>query len=178
MPTNRQCIAELTKLAEDARRAKDATNAGWRAKLRDTSPSQYQDLLDVFHTAVTHATPSCQPGFAADLASGRPDAVDTAIAFLEADPWFFRSGYEKQRLIRDLKRVALTPEQQGRLRAVVLARIDGHDRHEIRHYGRLAVALVTEEFVDEIITRAGSPNPDIARRAVWMLEVLQSANKS
>ncbi|MCB0993721.1 MAG: hypothetical protein KDB21_01425 [Acidimicrobiales bacterium] len=44
-----------------------------------------------------------------------------AIVFLEADLWSNGSGYEKQRVMRYVRRATLTPEQRGRLQDVVLA---------------------------------------------------------
>lgn len=61
------------------------------------------------------------------------------IAFLEADPYFFGSGYRKEEIIRLLKRCDLTPKQADRLRGVVLRSVERPEwRREDRHYGRLA----------------------------------------
>ena len=43
------------------------------------------------------------PGFDEDverLRTGDPSGMESAVSFLEADPWFFRTGYIKSKLIR------------------------------------------------------------------------------
>lgn len=69
--------------------------------------------------------------------AGDADAVEHAIVFLEADPWCFASGYDKQRVMRALVRVRLQATQIERLDAVLLALIT-HDRREVADAIRLA----------------------------------------
>lgn len=45
---------------------------------------------------------------------GEPDAVEAALCFVEARPYFFRSGYLFQSLQRALKRAPLSEAQQTR----------------------------------------------------------------
>ena len=41
------------------------------------------------------------------------DAIECAIVYIEADPWVFRSGYFKARLLARLRRAALTGTQRA-----------------------------------------------------------------
>ena len=56
------------------------------------------------------------------------------MSFLEADPWFYRTGYIKSKLIRYIKRPMLTPEYIKRLQRVVLAVVDKRDDRDFRAY--------------------------------------------
>ena len=49
----------------------------------------------------------------ARLSAGDAELVDWATAYLETDPFHFRSGYYKSWFIRRLKRLALTPRSEG-----------------------------------------------------------------
>jgi hypothetical protein len=102
------------------------------------------------------------------------DAIEMAIRFLEADPWFFRSGYIKQELIAHLRRVRLTDNQQERLRTVILDRIEGEDRREFRRYCQLARLLETPAFREAVLSRVESRNTRVARHARWVLQALIS----
>lgn len=53
------------------------------------------------------------------LLVGDQPTVEAALCFLEIRPYFFRSGYMYQELLRKIKRAPLTPVQQGRLDQVV-----------------------------------------------------------
>jgi hypothetical protein len=93
------------------------------------------------------------PGFWEDferLREGDASALETAIQFLEADPWFHRSGYAKEYLIRFVKRCELTDEQAARLRQVVMHAIETRDRREFRRYCRLAARVSSPEFRAEL----------------------------
>jgi hypothetical protein len=169
MRTARQMIIEYQKRAENSRRAQEAANKAYHAGLRDQSPAQYQDLLDAFWAACLHAWPSPDPQYLDRLNEGHHPDIERAIAFLEADPWFFRSGYLKQALLTRLKRVPLSRDQAQRLRAVLLNLIDTRDRHEFRYYCHLARALWTPEFEEALIGRMSADDPNIRRRATWMM---------
>ena len=131
--------------------------------------------LTRFHTAVEKAYP---PDFWENferLKAGDADAAEMAIAFMEADPWFFRSGYVKQRLATYLKRVKLTPHDQDRLRSVIVQVVQRRAAHEYSQYRRLARVLATPDLQRDLHTLAGSEDVAMARRARWMLDGVEDA---
>ncbi len=163
---------------ELARLAHEELHEALRAGVRDRDPARYDALLRDFHRKTAEALPSTVPGFLAGLAAGETRHVATAIAFLEADPWFFRSGYEKQNLIRYVKRARLREAQKQRLGFVVLAAIEGRDRQEFRHFGRLACAVWSDFLDEQVAERMTSADPGIKRRATWIAEAAVSAGKA
>jgi len=58
-------------------------------------------------------------GASVRLLAGDQTGIEAALCFLEVRPYFFRSGYMYQELLRKLKRVPLTPEQEARLDQVI-----------------------------------------------------------
>jgi hypothetical protein len=171
---------------EAARRAHEAVNEAFRAHVRERDPDRYDALLQDFRVKTAAALPSSDAAFRPGLANGHVHFVETAIAFLEADPWFFRSGYEKQKIIQHLKRSPLTERQRTRLARVVLAAIDGHaggvpekrDRIEFRHYGRLACGIWSDFLDEEVAARMQSRDAGIRRRATWVAAAAISAGKA
>jgi len=59
-------------------------------------------------------------GAPARLLAGDQTTTEAALCFLEVRPYFFRSGYMYQELLRKLKRAPLTSEQKARLGQVIL----------------------------------------------------------
>jgi hypothetical protein len=55
----------------------------------------------------------------AGISSGDPAAVEVGLCFLELRPYFFRSGYMYNVLLRRIKRATLPPEQFARFQAVL-----------------------------------------------------------
>jgi hypothetical protein len=172
---------------EAARLAHEEVNAAFRAHVREREPDRYDALLADFREKTAAALPSTDPAFMPGLANGharfvvpkaRQRNVDVGIAFLEADPWFFRSGYEKQNIIRHLKRAALTEAQRMRLARVVLAAIDGRDRVEFRHFGRLACGIWSDFLDEQVAARMQSRDPGVRRRATWVAAAAISAGKA
>lgn len=100
--------------------------------------------------------------------AGGPHGVNDALTFLEADPWCFRSGYAKERLLDALGHVELDAEQRRRGAGVVRGWVRGPDRREFRRVGRLARPLADDvrAFLEET-TRAA--DPVAARHASWLL---------
>ena len=163
---------------EAARLAHETVNAAFRAHVREREPDRYTALLKDFWEKTAAALPSSDAAFMPGLAKGHARFVEMAIAFLEADPWFFRFGYEKQNLIRHLKRARLSDAQRMRLAHVVLRAIDGRDRVEFRHFGRLACGIWSDFLDEEVAARMQSPDPGIRRRATWVAEAAISAGKA
>lgn len=161
-----------------ARLAHETVNGAFRAHVHEREPDRYAALLKDFWEKTAAALPSADPAFRPGLAKGHVRAIETAITFLGADPWFFRSGYEKQQIIQHLKRAPLSEAQRMRLARVVLAAIDSRDREEFRHFGRLACGIWSDFLDEEVAARMQSPDPGIRRRATWVAEAAISAGKA
>ncbi len=127
-----------------------------------------------FDLAIRRAYP---PGFreAFDaLRSGDLSGLEMAIAFLEADPFFFRSGYVKADLIALISRQPLTETQMSRLRQVVIAIVDRRDGREFRRYCHLARHVDDPELRRDLDARYRSEDANVRRRAAWVLAALGS----
>lgn len=103
------------------------------------------------------------------LRDGDTSGVEYAIAYLEADPWYFRSGYLKGRIARWLRQIDLSERQRERLRTVLLAALQKGSRYEQVEHRKLARRLDTSAFRAELSERARSKDEAIARRATLML---------
>jgi len=128
--------------------------------------------VDRLQEAIDAAYP---PGFWADydrLRERNPAGLESAIEFLEADPWFFRSGYIKGALIRMINRLSLTAEQAGRLRSVVLNIVDRRDGQEFRAYCRLARRVDGADLRQSLQDRLAHADSAVRRRAGWVLSAL------
>lgn len=109
----------------------------------------------------------------AELKGGNVAGLESAVSFLEADPMFFRSGYVKADLIRFINRVALTRRQVKRLQRVAIDIVDKRSTNEFRRYCRLAVKVNGPLLRVELDSRLQHPDPNIARRAKWMMAYLR-----
>lgn len=78
--------------------------------------------------------------------SGDREAIDDTIVYLEADPWYFRSGYLKEWLLDNLRKAPLNEENKSRLRKVILNVAAGRNRREFRRYCLLAKKVTNEDF--------------------------------
>jgi hypothetical protein len=105
---------------------------------------------------------------------GDQAAVESAVVFLEADPWCFHSGYLKARLLRALRRATLTDDQVGRLAQALLHAVDVSDRREFAQWYRLASQRLDRELVvTELQRRAHEhADQDVRRGARWLLTQL------
>jgi hypothetical protein len=108
------------------------------------------------------------------LDDGDVGALETAVAFLELDPYCFRSGYVKADLLRRLKHMTLTRPYAARLQQVILAAVDRYDRREFRGYCRLAKKVNSPELRAELAERLTDVDPGVRRRARWALEALET----
>jgi len=92
--------------------------------LSQAQRAQWLAACEEFHSRYEYL---CFPGGGATLARvrfGDPDAVETAVQFLLADPYHFRSGYLKGRLWRWLANLQLNPGARDRLERAAISYLD------------------------------------------------------
>lgn len=109
------------------------------------------------------------------LAKKDAEIIEQSVRFLEIDPFFFRSGYIKADIIRQLRNCQLTNDQKHRLREVIIARIHDKTRREFRWYARLARSVTSPEFEQRLVELSAPENLElISRQARWVLAQLRS----
>ena len=85
--------------------------------------------------------------FLASLSAGEPDAKECAMTFLELDPYYFRSGYMKGKLLIRLKHLELGTSEKERLRKIVVDAIASPmPKCEFKYYARLLKNIGTPDF--------------------------------
>ena len=85
--------------------------------------------------------------FLAALSAGDAEAKESTIKFLEFDPYYYRSGYIKSKLLVRLKHIKLTASEIRRLQKVVCnAIISRQPKCEFKYYARLLKNIGTPEF--------------------------------
>lgn len=102
---------------------------------------------------------------------------ENAVTYLEVDPLYFRSGYDKAQLLRHLKRAELSGDHKRRLRKVALMAVEKARSVEFRQYCQLAAHLASKEMVAGLSKQAASTDKLIGRRAKWMLEHVEKGMK-
>ncbi len=85
--------------------------------------------------------------FLAELSAGGREAQKMAVKFLEFDPYYYRSGYIKSKLLVRLKNIKLSDTEAERLRQVVCnAIVSRQPKSEFKYYARLLKNIGTPEF--------------------------------
>ena len=85
--------------------------------------------------------------FLSALASGDADAKESAIRFLEFDPYYYRSGYIKSKLLVRLKNIKLSASEVKQLQKVICnAIVSPQPKCEFKYYARLLKNIGTPEF--------------------------------
>lgn len=144
--------------------------AGRRSKGAEQVAARQKASADFFAAYDRLAFPG--PGLTREfelLANGDAEAIELAVRFLEANPWYFRSGYHKENIARLLKKQILTNGQSERLRKVILQRVQGPGLREMRNYGHLASKVNTPEFEAELKNLANSSDHRTTRNAQIIL---------
>jgi transposase len=143
------------------------------AAFRRVNSSAFRKVVERSYNAIEAAYP---PGFGEHydrLKNGDARGVEMAIEFLEADPWFFRSGYIKANLARFLKHVTLSNQQVRRLEKVLFKIADERNTQEFRNYCRLARTVATPALIEALKKRLTDDNIHRRLRATWMLFAIE-----
>jgi hypothetical protein len=90
--------------------------------VRDESPrkrEEWKRACEIFHREYDElAFPGGYEGALDRLVAGDLETMEAAICFLEIRPYFFRSGYMFDAILRKAKHAPLSPDQKARLLVV------------------------------------------------------------
>jgi len=111
--------------------------------------------------------PGGEPHWAAFVA-GENDGIEAAIVFLEADPYFFRSGYLKQQIWHRLKRTPQSVEQTQRIEATILSCLRKPTLREFWSMARYVRYRGTDLLWDSIDSLAACESSEEGRSAYWL----------
>jgi hypothetical protein len=106
------------------------------------------------------------------LKRGDGSRAENAVAFLEADPVCFRSGYAKADLLRFLGRIPLGAALEERLRSVVLQVVRSRHGREFRRYCLLARQLDCPDFRRRLALLRVCDDPAARLRAKWVIDAM------
>jgi hypothetical protein len=95
--------------------------------------------------------------------------IETAILFLDVDPYFFRSGYLKQIIWDRLKGFELSTSQRTQLELVAIAYLQKRIRLEFWHMARYVRRHGSDEFWQKVTDLSASSIPSIRLKANWVL---------
>ena len=105
------------------------------------------------------------------LASGDADAKESAIRFLEFDPYYYRSGYIKSKLLVRLKNIKLSASEVKRLQKVICnAIVSQQPKCEFKYYARLLKNVGTPEFFEKLQNFSVSGLPYLKARLECCLQ--------
>ncbi|MFY9293551.1 MAG: hypothetical protein WAP03_23045 [Methylorubrum rhodinum] len=99
----------------------------------------------------------------------RADDVEYALAYLELDPFYFRSGYTRNRVAGHLSLQRLDETQRERARALVRQAVDGARHTPFPGIARLAGSVADNALRRALRARLHSSDPHVARRALRTL---------
>ncbi|MBO5823211.1 MAG: hypothetical protein J6R86_09365 [Lentisphaeria bacterium] len=109
--------------------------------------------------------------FLAELSAGEREAKKMAVKFLEFDPYYYRSGYIKSKLLVRLKNIKLSDTEAERLRQVVCnAIVSRQPKSEFKYYARLLKNIGTPEFFRRLQNLAVPEIPYIKSRLECCLQ--------
>jgi hypothetical protein len=103
-----------------------------------------------------------------------PSILPTAIIYVKADPYFFRSGYIKQKILTHLKKFNFNADQIKALQHIIIDAIL-NPKSGFKYYVRLALKISDINFltsIQKIIKE--SDNPIVSKRAQQVFNLLQT----
>lgn len=101
--------------------------------------------------------------------NGDSSEIESAVAFLEEDPYFFRSGYMKEYIWSRLKRANLTSKQRRRVEQAALRYLEKRLRREFWSMARYVRQCGSDCFWRSVEELAGSGQCKESLKARWLL---------
>jgi hypothetical protein len=121
-----------------------------------------------------NASPPSPGDLLKGLTEGDSTAIESAVTWLEADPFALHTGYLKQKIMGRLCRAEMSSMQQERLRNVLLRVTSRGPRHEFRDACKLARHVDSTEFRRSLLDLSARPEPHISYAAARMLAACET----
>ena len=116
--------------------------------------------------------------FLAALSAGDAEAKESAIKYLEFDPYYYRSGYIKSKLLVRLKNIKLSASEVKRLQKVISnAIVSQQPKCEFKYYARLLKNVGTPEFRQKLQALPVTGLPYLKARQECCLQDVYWRNK-
>jgi hypothetical protein len=149
-------IGETLRFRSDS----DASRANWSAACAEF----HQRYTELFFPGGTEAW-NC-------FLRGESVYIENALAFLEADPWCFRSGYQKQIIWNRFKRLLLSEKELERLERIARSYLPKKVRWEFWHMAKFVRLRASAEFWQEMeqLATSAERSPS-AIKANWLMLV-------
>ena len=145
------------------------------AKNKKNDPAAWEKACQEFHAAYDSlAFPGGLEHGMAALKKQDPATITIAIEYLNANPYFHRSGYIQEKILRFLKQAPLTTDHIAELQDILIAQIMSEKPSgNYQEYCRLAAKIADENLrtkVEKIIEQ--SHDERVMQRARTMLDLL------
>jgi hypothetical protein len=101
--------------------------------------------------------------------NGDSAEIETAVLFLDVDPYFFRSGYMKEVIWTRLKKFDLSAPQRTRLEAIAIAYLHRRIRRDFWHMARYVRRHGRDEFWRQVVSLQESAIPSVRMKAGWLM---------
>ncbi len=137
----------------------------------------WEDATSAWHAQQYPTNKLWEDDFLADLRSSARQAIEESILYLEVDPWYFRAGYLKERLIRGLKAANLTERDRMRLRNVIWNVAAGKNRREYRNYCSLARVIGDADLIRILEDVSPERDQESKGKFGYLLRYLKQNNK-
>ncbi|HSI17321.1 MAG TPA: hypothetical protein VK980_06100 [Sphingomonas sp.] len=173
-------ISRLQERAEAVRVAHAERDAAFAEVINrrdegDPRTRRWRDAIQRFRVALDLAYPgTLREVEEGERAIGTMHVADI-LEYLAADPMHFRSGYIKQRLLREIKKRDLEPAHVRLLQDVVLHVVRSRSCREFRDYCRAAARVDDTRLrlaLEEIVA---SGSADARQRGRWLIGALDRA---
>ena len=101
-----------------------------------------------------------------------------AFDYAEVDPYYFRSGYDLEKLLRKMKKLKLTDAEVRVLQGLLLRRIDTRAYRNFRDICRMMPLIETDEFAVSVFLRLRDTDPSVMHRAGLAVTYLSASDEA
>lgn len=159
--------AKQARAVNEARAAlNDAFAHVHRRDEDDPRTRRWLDAIAIFNLACERAYPNSLREVVQGLSSVKDLQSSDMLDFLEADPMFFRSGYLKEKLLREIKQRKLNVSDRLRLQRIIIDVVQNRShRREFFDYCRAAVSVDDPQLRRELGMLEQSSDERVGLRA-------------
>jgi len=148
-----KCEKQVTLILENAQKINDLHIALKESKETTFDEKKVKHAAEQFHRLYDQlAFPGGLQAGMALLKKNDASITELAITYLEANPYFFRSGYIKEEIAHILKRAPLSQDQKERLYKVLLSSASDKDQRKWKAYCNLATVIANSDFCTQLNT--------------------------